>query len=85
MAQLATPKIAGDWLDLPRPRRSAAVLIPSRQCGPGRTLEPVSVLDQWSDEVLIRPRRVAAQPVLAELIQQLRDCASVKDSDEKAW
>lgn len=81
MAQLATPKIAGDWLDLPRPRRSAAVLIPS----PGRTLEPVSVLDQWSDEVLIRPRRVAAQPVLAELIQQLRDCASVKDSDEKAW
>jgi hypothetical protein len=31
------------------------VLIPSRWCGPGRTLKPVSVLDQWPDEVLGHP------------------------------
>jgi hypothetical protein len=42
----------------------------------------VSVLDQWPDEVLGHPRHLAAQPVLADLIQQLRDCANVKDGYE---
>ncbi len=42
----------------------------------------MSVLDQWPDEVLGHPRHLAAQPVLADLIQQLRDCANVKDGYE---
>jgi hypothetical protein len=42
----------------------------------------VSVLDQWPDEVLRHPRHLAAQPALAGLIQQLRDCANVKDGCE---
>jgi hypothetical protein len=42
----------------------------------------VSVLDQWPDEVLSHPRHLAAQPVLADLIKQLRDCANVKDGYE---
>jgi hypothetical protein len=42
----------------------------------------VSVLDQSPDEVLCHPRHLAAQPVLADLIQQLRDCANVKDGYE---
>ena len=42
----------------------------------------MSVLDQWPDEVLGHPRHLAAQPVLAALIQQLRDCANVKDGYE---
>lgn len=42
----------------------------------------MSVLDQWPDEVLRHPRHLAAQPVLAGLIQQLRDCANVKDGYE---
>ena len=42
----------------------------------------MSVLDQWPDEVLRHPRHLAAQPVLADLVQQLRDCANVKDGYE---
>lgn len=42
----------------------------------------MSVLDRWPDVVLGHPQHLAAQPVLAELIQQLRDCANVKDGYE---
>jgi len=42
----------------------------------------VSVIEQHPDEVLGHPRHLAAQPVLAGLIQQLRDCANVKDGYE---
>lgn len=56
--------------------------IPWRRWEPRRTLKPVSVLDRWPDEVLSHPRHLAAQPVLADLIQQLRDCANVKDGYE---
>ena len=42
----------------------------------------MSVLHQRPDEVLGHPRHLAAQPVLAGLIQQLRDCASVNDGYE---
>ena len=40
------------------------------------------MLKQSPDEVLVHPRHLAAQPVLAGLIQQLRDCANVKDGYE---
>jgi hypothetical protein len=39
-------------------------------------------MDQWPDEVLSHPRHLSAQPVLADLIQQLRDCANVKDGND---
>jgi hypothetical protein len=42
----------------------------------------VSVLHQRPDEVLGHPRHLAAQPVLADLIQQLRDCANINDGYE---
>jgi hypothetical protein len=42
----------------------------------------VSVLKRLPDEVLMHPRHLAAQPVLAGLIQQLRDCRNVKDGYE---
>jgi hypothetical protein len=40
------------------------------------------VIDRYPDEVLVHPRHLAAQAVLADLIQQLRDCADVKDGYE---
>lgn len=70
------PGLDQTWID----RRP--VLIRSRWCERGRTLRLVSVLDQWPDEVLGHPRYLAAQPVLAGLIQQLRDCANVRDGYE---
>lgn len=42
----------------------------------------MSVIDRYPDEVLVHPRHLAAQAVLTDLIQQLRDCAEVKDGYE---
>jgi hypothetical protein len=42
----------------------------------------VSVIEQHLDAVLNHRRHQAAQPVLAGLIQQLRECANVKDGYE---
>jgi hypothetical protein len=42
----------------------------------------VSVIEQHPDDVLNHPRHLAAQPVLAGLIGQLRECANVKDGYE---